>query len=344
MSRWEAASVSSWAAAVKRCPGYFSRPNAFVEAIAVLKRANQLITGCSLTLTQLMSLLVAFEGGAAGSGRLLQVQTGEGKTVIIAMLAIIKALQGRTVDVITSSPVEAERCARDQKPLYRMFGISVADNVDRSPYVKGTKRCYRSNVVYGDIAQFQFDLLRHEYGLLRTRGDRALDQMIADEVDSLLIDDSTKIAKLSSPLAGIDRLDVVFVHLYTRVQEFLTHVHTIGDRQYFFYGKVLGVDNGGVRVAQAVGTAIQEVMIPESALLAYTKDVHEYAQPIEGEMQDFLETWLRRYFDEQRPLWRLPRNFDAFVDRQASKWIRNAVVAAFEFHDKAHYVVHESRV
>lgn len=65
------------------------------------------------------------------------------------MLAIIYALKGKKVDIITSSPVLAERDAKEKVKLYNMFGLSCSDNNDKSIYIKGEKGCYKNDIVYG---------------------------------------------------------------------------------------------------------------------------------------------------------------------------------------------------
>jgi preprotein translocase subunit SecA len=119
---------------------------------------------------QMLSCLIVLL--AEDKGRLLQVATGEGKTTIVCVIAILFGLTGKKVDVVTSSPVLAERDAKEKAGLYRMFELSCADNNDKTLYIKGAKDCYKKDIVYGDASQFQFDILRHEYSCLGTLADR----------------------------------------------------------------------------------------------------------------------------------------------------------------------------
>lgn len=91
---------------------------------------------------------------------MLQVGTGEGKSTIVCILAITNALKGKKVDVITSSPVLAERDAKEKSKLYNIFGLECADNNDKSIYIKGIKDCYKKDIVYGEASQNEFDVLR----------------------------------------------------------------------------------------------------------------------------------------------------------------------------------------
>jgi preprotein translocase subunit SecA len=126
------------------------------------------------------------------------------------VLAIINALKGKKVDIITSSPVLAERDAKEKAKLYKLFGLSCSDNTDKSVYIKGAKDCYKKDIVYGEAAQFQFDTLRDEYSRLGTLADRKWEVAIVDEVDSMLIDDSSKIARLATTVAGLDQLQPIY--------------------------------------------------------------------------------------------------------------------------------------
>lgn len=346
ISQWSREQISSWANAVKQSENYFSDPAHLVQALAVINRANFLLTGFNLTNTQLLACLVAFQS-KQDLGRLLQVQTGEGKTIIISSLAIIKALQGKFVDVVTSSPVEAERCVREQKSLYHLFGISVSDNLDRSTYVKGEKKCYKSEVVYGEIAQFQFDTLRDEYGLLGTRAGRPFSEMIGDEVDNSLIDDSTKVARLSSPVAGIDQLQPVYCFLHWRVTELVSKIHSINDQMYLFPGKVVCSEEGKLSLEYFDNEEKKQKFIPDlKEYLKTNKDISHIGEPIQEEVEAFIEKKLKLYFEElveNKKLY-IPVNFASFVDRQLPKWIKNAMSAYFDFQEKAEYLVHDKEI
>uniref|UniRef100_A0A914DIL7 Chloroplast protein-transporting ATPase n=1 Tax=Acrobeloides nanus TaxID=290746 RepID=A0A914DIL7_9BILA len=100
---------------------------------------------------------------------LMQVATGEGKSLIIAVIAIIKAIEGETVDVITSSHVLAKRDADFNKDnqegmgdLYAYFGVKVGHNCDEDSEIR--RKAYQSClVVYGDLGNFQRDFLLDTY-------------------------------------------------------------------------------------------------------------------------------------------------------------------------------------
>ncbi|CAF4225379.1 unnamed protein product, partial [Rotaria sordida] len=183
ITQWTKEQIRQWANIVKKNIDYWTKTNNFtIEALAVIKQANFLDTGFYLTDAQILSCLIALNTNV-DKGRLLQVGTGEGKSTIISVLAVIHALKGKKVDIITSSPVLAERDAKEKEKFYSMFDLQCSDNNDKSIYLVGPKKCYRKEIVYGEATQFQFDTLRTEYAQLNTLDDRICEVAIVDEVD-----------------------------------------------------------------------------------------------------------------------------------------------------------------
>ena len=82
----------------------------------------------------------------------------------------------------------------------------------------GYKKCYSTDIVYGDANQFRFDLLDHEYKQQNTRGDRPYQSVIVDEADSLFIDESMNTASLGSYKPLMSELEILFestwIHLH----------------------------------------------------------------------------------------------------------------------------------
>ena len=213
ISAWEKADCIAWSKALKLQPQKANDPAFLPELVAVVYRASQLATGFEPRFTQLMTLVVLLE--SKEHGRLAQVATGEGKSTITAMFAAVKAFQGETVDIITSSPVLAMRDAANSKTFFDLFEITVSHNCYRQDC--GFKDCYRSDIVFGTISDFQFDLLRHEYQCENTRGDRVFQTVIADEVDSMLIDESMKIASLGCYKPSMENLEPLLVSTWTEL-------------------------------------------------------------------------------------------------------------------------------
>ncbi|XP_018022148.2 uncharacterized protein LOC108678282 [Hyalella azteca] len=313
------------------------------EAIAVILRANFLITGYELTNTQILCSLVALKNSESMKGKLLEVATGEGKSTIISILAIINALRGNSVDILTSSPVLAERDAKQQAKLYRLFGLSCSDNNDKIIYLKGGKDCYLSDIVYGEMSQFQFDILRDNYSKLGTLCGRKFSVAIVDEVDSMLIDDSSKIARLSSTVPGMDHFHALYVFIWQRLVSIRNKFIMCNGKLYFVYGTV-NFENGNITSEYADEKGNVMKITDLEALFAQLGDLSPIGEVVE-DVDEFLRKLLIRYLDDQMQQNRIyiPSNFADFVQKQKSKWITNAV-EALNYQENVHYVVQNGEI
>ena len=183
------------------------------EIVCIVDRAIQITRGFSLRTTQILAVVIFIETGKTGI--LEQISTGEGKCLIIATLAIYKALvENKNIDIITSSVVLAERDAKENRRLYEVFGLTVEhNNVDEIQ--KRTEVYTNSHVIYGDISCFQRDLLLDTfYNVGNGIGSRKIGCVIVDEVDSMLIDKGSNTLYLSRNIPGMDALEPLYVHMW----------------------------------------------------------------------------------------------------------------------------------
>lgn len=214
IAQWSIADCKIWAEKIKISEERLNRQY-LPEMIAILTRGVELFAHYQPRIAQLVSLLVLLQPN--GKGRLAQIATGEGKSLIVAMLAMIKIVQGEKVDIVTSSPILAERDANDHQAFYNIFNISVSHNWDKGIYRGGFKRCYDADVVYGSANCFQADLLRTEYELENTRGNRPYQTGIVDEVDSMMIDGYGNTTRLSMPKPSMEYLNLLFVSVWQQL-------------------------------------------------------------------------------------------------------------------------------
>jgi preprotein translocase subunit SecA len=116
----------------------------------------------------------------------------------VAAIAVIKILTGisKVVDVVTSSPILAERDAEEWSKFYNMFALTAGHNGDVQAVIGKPKPCYAASVVYGDASTFEGDILRDEFSQMGTRGGRGFDTVVVDEVDSMFIDGSNHSTRL----------------------------------------------------------------------------------------------------------------------------------------------------
>jgi preprotein translocase subunit SecA len=127
--------------------------------------------------------------------RMGQISTGEGKTLISALLAIYHALrywnEDRHVNIITSSSVLAEANIAEIRWLFQAFGVSVSNNCDQqcSNDEDIRRNRYNNDVIYGDLGSFMRDILLMRFfedkNVTRNRNPGAI---IVDEVDSMTLD------------------------------------------------------------------------------------------------------------------------------------------------------------
>ena len=240
INNWTETEIKNWAQHfLQSKTKYNLNDDVLSEMIAVLKRAIYLDSDYHPRLIQILSVLLILDPEHV-NGRLLQILTGEGKSSIVSMLAVVKALQGKQVDIVTSSITLAKRDAHARKNFYSMFDLTVAHNNDETTYIQGLKECYNAHIVYGTSSQFQFDILRHEFNLLNTRENRRFDVVIIDEVDSMLIDENNTIARLADHLPGMEWLNAflcgiwqcvnsagenIYENKYTIIKKFVTHLN-----------------------------------------------------------------------------------------------------------------------
>ena len=133
------------------------------------------------------------------------------------MLAVVISLQGYTIDIVTSSEVLAMRDADKMSKLYEILKLSSSHNwIDES----GHKECYDWDIVYRSIGNFQGDNLRHHYEQHSTRGKRAYEKVIIDEVDNMLLDNANHITMLSKKFWGFEHLNYYMKILWSIYLQF----------------------------------------------------------------------------------------------------------------------------
>ncbi|KAF4527478.1 hypothetical protein B566_EDAN014116, partial [Ephemera danica] len=149
---------------------------------------------------------------------LAQVNTGEGKSLIVVALALLKALRNEQVDIITCSRLLAIRDAESEPPkgykdIYNLFGINVSHNC--SEQLELRTNAYSANqVIYGEIGSFQRDYLLDRFYGKNVMGDRNFKNVIVDEVDSMLLDKGNNILYLSQNIPMFDKLEPVLLYIW----------------------------------------------------------------------------------------------------------------------------------
>ena len=132
-------------------------------------------------------------------GRIAEMRTGEGKTLVATLAVYLNAIPGDGVHVVTVNDYLARRDAEWMRPLYEALGLSVG--VVYSGQSNDEKSAaYRADVTYGTNNEFGFDYLRDNMALdVNQRVQRGLNFAIVDEVDSILIDEARTPLIISGP-------------------------------------------------------------------------------------------------------------------------------------------------
>ena len=169
------------------------------EAFAVVREAARRTLGMRHFDVQLIG------GIALHQGKIAEMRTGEGKTLVATLPAYLNALTGRGVHVVTVNEYLAQRDSDWMGPVYRFLGLSVG--VIRNSQSSEEKRAaYACDITYGTNNEFGFDYLRDNLAFrLEDRVQRVLSFAIVDEVDSILIDEARTPLIISGPAEeGVD--------------------------------------------------------------------------------------------------------------------------------------------
>ncbi len=154
------------------------------EAFATVREAGKRVMGMRHFDVQMIG------GMTLNSGRIAEMKTGEGKTLVATLAVYLNALPGKGVHVVTVNDYLASRDAEWMRPLYEFLGLSVG--VIRSGQSSEEKRAaYECDITYGTNNEFGFDYLRDNMAFsLEDKVQRGLHFAIVDEVDSILIDEA----------------------------------------------------------------------------------------------------------------------------------------------------------
>jgi preprotein translocase subunit SecA len=123
-------------------------------------------------------------------GKIAEMKTGEGKTLVATLPAYLNALTGKSVHIVTVNDYLAKRDAEWMGKIYRFLGLSVGVNL---PHMdpEDKRQAYAADITYGTNNEFGFDYLRDNMAMrVEERFQRGLHYAIVDEVDSILIDEA----------------------------------------------------------------------------------------------------------------------------------------------------------
>jgi preprotein translocase subunit SecA len=176
------------------------------EAFAVVREASRRVLGLRHFDVQLIGGMVLHEG------KISEMRTGEGKTLVATLPAYLNALPAKGTHIVTVNEYLAQRDADWMGPIHQFLGLTVG--VVKAGQTADEKRAaYAADITYGTNNEFGFDYLRDNLAFrLEDRMQRGLHYAIVDEVDSILIDEARTPLIISGPAEES-------TELYTRINE-----------------------------------------------------------------------------------------------------------------------------
>ena len=160
-------------------------------------------------------------GIALHQGKIAEMQTGEGKTLVATLPVYLNALSGRGVHLVTVNDYLAKRDSAWMAPLFEFHGMTI-DCIDHhQPNSEGRRAAYEADITYGTNNEFGFDYLRDNMAHSpKDLVQRAPNFAIVDEVDSVLVDDARTPLIISGPVPEGDRHE--FNELKPRVSDIVS--------------------------------------------------------------------------------------------------------------------------
>ncbi len=188
------------------------------EAFAVAREAGKRIMGMRHFDVQLIGGMTLHEG------KIAEMRTGEGKTLVATLGVYLNALSGKGVHVVTVNDYLARRDANWMRPLYEFLGLSVGVVTPFQP-PEEKRAAYAADITYGTNNEFGFDYLRDNMAFsMEEKFQRELNFAVIDEVDSILIDEARTPLIISGQAEDSSRLYTEINKLIPRLEQHIEEV------------------------------------------------------------------------------------------------------------------------
>lgn len=173
-------------------------------------RLTQMVSWCIMALSE--------------TGQFIQVATGEGKSCIVAMFAAYRAMKGKHVHILSSSPVLAERDMKDWSKLFNTLKISVDCNTNKQE-ISSLQKCYECQVVYGTAEKFAGDYLTQRFKQTDIFGQEKIPCAIVDEEDSIMLDKALHVIYIGNDMPALQHLNSLLASIWAVVNTY-SKIHT----------------------------------------------------------------------------------------------------------------------
>ncbi len=230
------------------------------EAFAVVREGSRRALGMRHFDVQLIG------GMVLNAGKIAEMRTGEGKTLVATLPAYLNALSGKGVHVITVNDYLARRDAEWMGKLYNFLGLSIGINLSQMTN-EAKRMAYAADITYGTNNEYGFDYLRDNMVYsAEERVQRGLNYALIDEVDSILIDEAR------TPLIISGQADDS-VELYTKIDavaaKLMAQTEEEGAGDFWVDEKAQNV------VMSEQGHEHAEALLAEAGLLAEGSSLYE---------------------------------------------------------------------
>ena len=304
INMYEKKDIQKWSKS-KRTLSLINNEEFLSEILAIIDRANSLQEGHHIREVQFISILLILLS-PKNKGAFAQIKTGEGKSTIVSVIAVIKSLQNTYVDILSSSIILAQRDKDEKKEFYDYFNLTVGSNDDEEGSL------YENNIVYGDTLMFEGDILSYEFSQnpisQRAKNPkRGFRCIIIDEVDSMCIDNLGSSTRLSSSFPSYEYLKILYPLIYNNLNLIEEHLEKGQDKKY------KGVDEEEKK--KYVIDNLIKVTI------------------------DLLDT--NKKADEK---FILPKNLEKYIKNQIRHWCNSAYEAKHYYKENYHYVIGKDKL
>jgi preprotein translocase subunit SecA len=171
-----------------------SLDNVLEDSFAITREASKRVLGMRHFDVQLVGGMVLHDG------KISEMKTGEGKTLVATLPIVLNAMQGRGVHLVTVNDYLAKRDSTEMGPLYNFLGYSVGTILEDMHDPLEKKAAYDADITYGTNNEFGFDYLRDNMSYSKeNQVQRFHSFVVIDEVDSILIDEARTPLIISGP-------------------------------------------------------------------------------------------------------------------------------------------------
>jgi preprotein translocase subunit SecA len=244
------------------------------DVFAMVREASKRVLGMRHYDVQLVGGMVLHDG------KIAEMKTGEGKTLVATLPVVLNAILGKGVHVVTVNDYLAKRDATQMGELYKFFGFTtgvVVSGMDESE----KKKAYEADITYGTNSEFGFDYLRDNMVFdINDKVQRGHYFAIIDEVDSILIDEARTPLIISGP-ANKRVEDYIKADKVAKALEVGKHF-TIDEKD-----RVVLLTEEGIKKAEEL-FGVENLYTPENAILAHHLDQALKANYLFKEGKDYI--------------------------------------------------------